>query len=272
MDLSHVRSLLINETRQKMAGLATHAPIASKAQALRDLSRLFEGVGICQLLVDADVPKFRENLVRSAQARRYFLQRARVEQDGRCRFLGLSRSEALFHALAAGATELARELVSLSITEWHANWEYEDDFCYLLFVHGLAWHTDFAASPPARALTERFERVLDGQRTPRLALCKAMLARDALALREALEAFLAERKTRLDSRREEITEYSAQALFWPQSFVSTEALAWLQLAHAQGLALQDDEFLFCPRAVRQFTQPVPAVDDFFVSLDKALGP
>lgn len=57
MNLAHVLKLLADETRAAMASLADATPVRSKAQTLRALSDLFQGVGICKLLVDADVQK-----------------------------------------------------------------------------------------------------------------------------------------------------------------------------------------------------------------------
>lgn len=268
MDLSYVLALLTGEVRDNMASLADERSIASKAPVLRQLSGQFQALALCKLLVDADTTAFRVNLIRSAQARRYHLRKAREEQVAE-RYQGLSKTESVFDALVAGAPELAHEIVSLSTTEWHMGWEYEDDFCYFFFVHRLITQSGFLASDDARSLLARFEASLEGQRSTRLALCRALHARDAVVLREALESFLDARKRELDVRRDRITEYSAQAIFWPKSFVSVEALAWLVLARAGGIPL-DDEFLYCPRAARGFETPPPAVEDFFESLDAAL--
>ncbi len=270
MDLHHVRALLIDETRSTMLSLAAPAPVARQAVALRDLGRLFEGVGICQLLLEADVMRFRENLVRAAQARRYFLLRAHREGDTTCRFLGLSRSDAVWQAIVVGQPALVAELVGLHTPSWHADWDYEDDFAYRLFVHGVATQPGYGRTPEAQALLARFERALDGQRDPRLTLCKAWVAQEGEAFADALRGMLMARQMKLDEVREGITEYSAQALFWPQSFVSIEALAWLRLADAQGLMPAQDDFLYCPALARQPGSPGLQVADFFQSLDVAL--
>jgi len=269
MDLRYVQELLINETRHKMASLAIGLPIARKAATLRDLSRLFQGVGICRLLVDANVLKFRENLLRSAQARRYHLRRARIERSLDDRFLGLSRVEAIFDAVVGGDAEIAREIVSLSIEAWHEGWEYEDDYCYYLFVHRLVSQAGFLEGPEAPVLLGRFERVLEGQSSTRLALCRTLRARDAVSFRQAFEAFLDERRTHVDAKRPLMTEYSAQAIFWPGSFVSVEGLAWLRFADGAGIGL-NDSFEFCPDEARAPAAGPAPFEDFFVSLDQAL--
>jgi hypothetical protein len=137
MDLHQAEPLLVHETRMKMASLATLAPIKSKAQTLRDISRLFQAVAICKLLIHADTSAFRENLVRSAHARLYYLRHVKSEGADDDRFQGLSRTQAVFDAIVAGSPELAREIANLSTDQWHRGWEYEDDFCYYSFVHRL---------------------------------------------------------------------------------------------------------------------------------------
>lgn len=268
MDLRYVQALLVGDTRQKMASLATVAPIAHKAQTLRDLSRLFQAVGICRLLVDADPARFGENLIRSAQARRYFLRHAQDEHLVDSQFLGLSRSDAIFDALVVGHQGLVHDITSLSLEQWNAGRDYEDDFCYYLIVHRLATRPGFRGEREYLELIARFEKALQGQVSARLRLCKAHQAADVQAFREALEWLLEIRRMRIEEQRVGITEYTAQALFWPQSFVCMEALAWLALVEEE-MPL-DDDFLYCPREARELRPVTAEVEDFFVSLDQAL--
>lgn len=268
MDLAYVLDLLAEDTRMAMVSLAQVMPIRSKAPTLRTLSELFQGVGICKLLVDADVARFRENLIRSAQARRYYLRKSHEEGSLDDRFLGLSKTEAIFDAIVAGAPDLVGEIVSLSVERWNNAAEYEDDFCYFLYVHRLATARGFADSAEAAALLSRFERVLEGAPSDRLNLCRAIHERDADALRKVVERFLDHRRSELEARRARVTEYTAQALFWPRSFVSVEALTWLAFARSHGMEM-DDEFLFCPQEARDLHRPMQ-VEDFFESLDAAL--
>ena len=269
MDLIQVLRLLTDDTRQTLASLAYNGPIANKGASLRQLSALFQGLAICTLLVDADVGRFRANLVRGAHARRYHLRKAHDERGVDDRFLGLSKTDAVFDAVVAGAPELVQEITRLSTDTWHPAWEYEDDYCYLSFVHCMLTQRGFLADSASAALLLRFDRALEGQRSTRLGLCRTLRESDGPAFREAFESFLHERKVGLDARRSRITEYTAQALFWPQSFVSVEALAWLAFARGAGLPM-DDDFLFCPRAARDLTPPAPRVDDLCEQLDEAL--
>jgi hypothetical protein len=268
MDLTYAQAVLVDDIRTRMSHLINLVPIRRKAENLRDLTRLFQALAICKLLVDADLGSFRENLTRSGQARRHYLLKSREESNLDDRFLGLSRVQSIFDVVVAGQMELATDLASLSIDEWHPSWEYEDDFCYYLFVHRLILDARFVGGPDAAALVVRLEKVVDGQPSARLRLCQALNARQSTAFRTAFEAFLDEHRSTTDAKRSRITEYTAEAAFWPISFVSIEGLAWLRFAELFGIA-PPDHFGFCPAEARD----VPGsrtVPDLFESLDAAL--
>jgi hypothetical protein len=85
---------------------------------------------------------------------------------------------------------------------------------------------------------------------------------------EVFEAFLQDYRESNERKRVKITEYTAEAIFWPGSFVCIEALAWLRFATARGIEPTDD-FVYCPADIRQPYPPL-AVPDLFDSLDEAL--
>lgn len=253
-----------------MASLISRAPISAKAQALRDLSRLFQAVGICQLLVDANTEKFHENLVRSGHVRRYYLRRSQSEASTTDHFLGLSRVEAVFDVYVANRLDLVRDIDALSTDAWHLGWEYEDDFCYYLFMQRVLLLHDFLSTSECNDLLLQFDRSLEGGPSLRLDMCLALRDRDATALRSTLELFLQQRQMALDKRRDELTEYTSDAIFWPQSYVCVEALAWLKLTKSLGLALGDG-YLFCPSEALSVSSSQMPVEDLFESLDEALA-
>ena len=269
MDIDTVTTLVVEESRTRMAQLIAPVPIRDKADNLRRLCRLFQALGICKLISTVDINGFRTNLIRSAQARKYHLRKSREENNVDDRFLGISRVQSIFDAIVAGDVTLAREIAALSVAEWHETWEYEDDFCYYLFVHRLVHSIEFVDTDEATALIARFDRALEGQRSPRLALLRALQQRDASEFGEVFEAFLGYYQESNEAKRATITEYTAEAIFWPGSFVCVEALAWLRFAAACGIEPVDD-FAFCPPDARRSYSPI-AVPDLFDSLDQALS-
>jgi hypothetical protein len=268
MDISLAEALVVEETRTRMASLVASAPIRDKAENLCEISRLFQALAICKLITAADVLKFRESLVRSAQARRYYLRKSRAESSLDDRFLALSRVQAIFDAVVAGDDPLARDVALLSLEQWHDTWEYEDDFCYYLFVHRLVVEPTFVAGEEAAALLARFARALEGKPSVRLELCEALMQRQAEEFRAAFEELLAGFAADNEGKRAKATEYTAGARFWPASFVSVEALAWLRLAARFGIE-PADRFEFCPDEARRADGAV-SVPDLFAALDQAL--
>lgn len=268
MDLGKVQPLLLQDMRSSMASLLARAPIAEKAESLRDISRLMQAIAICKLIHEADVVAYRQYLIRGGQARRYYLRKSREENNVDDRFLGLSRVESIFDTLAAGDVQLFRDIAALSIDRWHRGWEYEDDFCYYLFVQRVVATPGFLQSPEAGALLAQFRKAIEDQPSPRLALCQALHDRSLDDFRAALEKLLQLHADYYEAKRPTITEYSAQAIFWPRSFVCIEALAWLFVGNRLGLPLAD-QFQFCPELARPDFAPI-VVEDLFESLDQVL--
>jgi hypothetical protein len=267
--MQQVQQLIVDEAGDRIGSLAVTAPIANKAETLRDASRLFQSLAICKLLVQADVPVFLQHLLRSGHARRYYLRRSREEGNINDRFLALSRVEAILDVVVAGDMQVARDIIDLSIDSWHSNWEYEDDYCYFAFIHGLIRDRDFIDTAAAAALLAQFQRALEGQPSVRLRLCKALQARDSTDFRRTFERFIAEYAAAMDEKRSKFTEYTTDAPHWPALFVSIEALAWLVVAGLYGIEMPD-QYRFCPQEARGVAV-TPGTDDLFGSLDQALA-
>jgi Immunity protein 49 len=244
MDLAEVHKLCVEEIRYHAGFLAGGLPIRDYGEAIEELSRLFQGLGICHLLEALNTDEFRENLVRSGHARRYYLHASRTQGNTDSKYLALSRSEALLDVMAAGDLLLARSIAELSVTEWTQRWEYEDDFCFYFFLQQLVLD-----APPEdlRQIVRRFETALQGGTSSRQNVMKALVERDTEGFEAGLTALLDEEQNRIDSEREDIVD--SKFLFWPRSFVSIEALALLRAAGLVGLVIEKD-FPMCPPEAR----------------------
>lgn len=243
MDIRDVHTELVLEAQFSFAAVTAERPISERGGALEELSAYFQGLALCHLLENADVAQFRENLVRSGHARRYFLRRSRAEGNREDRRLALSRTEALLDVLAAADFSLAREIAMLSFQEWNPAWEYEDDFCYYLVLHTLALDPNASRDQGLGALLDRFEGALEGAPSWRLALSEALVERDGLLFDESLRGFVEAEQEANDARRDALE--SGALLFWPRSFVSVEGLALLHLALLRGLSMAD-AYPLCP--------------------------
>ncbi|MEY4561761.1 MAG: hypothetical protein RLZZ618_1038 [Pseudomonadota bacterium] len=269
MNLTSAETRLTSDIRDSLASIACDGSVAGKGPALRHLSTLFQGMAICCLLADTDTHRFRANLIRSAQARRYHLRRAHAEGLRDDRLLGLSKSAAIFDCVVAGASELVNDIVHGSASDWQPAAEYEDDFCYLSFIHGMLGQPDFLRAPESAALLQRFSAVLEGQQATRLTLCQAIRERNVLSFQSAFTALLSEHKTNVVTRKANASDRTTRTLVELQSTVSIEALAWLAFARGMGMPMENGLSL-CPDAARGLTPPAPEVDDLFDHLDAAL--
>lgn len=219
---------------------------------IEDLGDVCHGVcaklrtaAIITLLSRADAQGFGHNLVRSGRCRVSFLERAHGCSKAPYH-AAASRVGPFFDAVAAGDFTLARRIVALSPTEWHAGQEYEDDWCRAQLAHAsIAPVCDVAL---AQGLLERWERVLGGRDDAWLPLMRALALRDGAGFDAAFEGLL-------DQREREIAAEKARArIDEPVSAaareVYVEGLAVLRIATQLGLPTQG-EYRFCPSLARQ---------------------
>ena len=250
MDISAVHVALLPEIRERLVLVADGTPIAEIGEVLEELASYFEALGLCHLLEAADVDEFTENLVRSAHARRFFLERSKSDENLDDRHLALSRGSTLLDAMASGDLTLAREIASLSIRDWHPAWEYEDDFCFFHFLNQSLVDATQPLGTAHAATLITFERALEGGKSPRLDVCKALIARNSLAFKDALIDRLNEIEAELDEEREFTYVLEGDLCYWPRSFVSVEGLALLRLGEAVGLPPIKGELPLCPSLAR----------------------
>lgn len=265
MDLGAVHDSLLEGVEEQLLQAAAAQGPEELGEPLEALTALFEGLGICHLLESLDVEEYRVSLTRAGYARRYFLRkcaRAPITTDRR---LALSRTDAVFDALAVGDDGLARDIADLSRADWNRDWEYRDDYCYFSLIHLFAGGR--AVRSPG-ALLEEFEAALEGQRSVRLELCRALAERDESRFSEAWSELLEETRRSKEQERVRMVEPDMEAfLFWPGSFVSVEGLALLHVAELQGLVI-DVEHPLCPAAARRIRVGT-AVPDLFEEMELA---
>ncbi len=223
----------------------SHDP-AQRGSSAMAVSQYYEAVGICELLLDAEIDGFFHHLIRSAQTRKWLFQQALDTEGYPTKVLKASFNQPLFDAIAASQIELAREISKLSPDTYFSDVEYEDDFCYSYFLHR------FLLGSPKKELNNilnRFEEVLEGDESPRLDLCRLLLDPDPRASEEAFLGLLEERKEKMQEF-EDFSSYSDDALFYPNKNIFIEGLAWLRLLEDVGISM-NDEYGFCPSIVRR---------------------
>lgn len=208
----------------------------------------YQAVGICELLLDAEVDAFFHHLIRSAQTRRWLLERNQRQPGYPERIVKASNARGLHAALAARAWPLARDIAALTATEWLPEVEYEDDFCAAHFLHRYLLGVD---RTELLAVVARFEGALEGGTSPSLDLCQGLLSRDKGACEAAFEALIEQRKDKIRTMKR-ASVYAADALFRPLSAIFVEGLSWLSLLEAAGVQMKE-EYVYCPSLARRST-------------------
>lgn len=261
MDLSICQSHILDDLKANIGFLIVRYPADDCDLAYQQISELFQGLSICQLLVENHVNKFYENLVRSGYARRSFLSLCQSEGNTTNRFLGLSRSQADLDAIVAGHMNLARDIADLSLATWNRDWEYEVDWCFHRFVHLTI---NDGAEDEIRGVLGSWADVLEkgGDDDLRLPVCRAISNGDTDEFASQIQEFTEDRESRLEEQRKFKTDPSF--IFWPASFVNIEALALLRLADISDLG-QFDELPLCPIS-RLAVVSAEYPDDFFQEL------
>ena len=272
MDPREIHEALVPEIKEALLYVAAGYPIRRIGQELEALSEYFQALGICHILETVDLDQFRENLVRSAYARRYFLRKSREERNDADLRLALGRTEAFLDAVAAHHLSLAREIATLSIDTWRPSWEYEDDFCYYFFLQHLILR-DPAVESELRDILIRFDKVVGKGDSPRLDICRALLNRNGDAFHASLVALMEQRREELQNLLERMLEPDPKTcVCWARSFVSIEGLALLRIAELQGITPVEpgEELPLCPSLA---LLPVSDRDyiDMFEGIERELG-
>ena len=267
MDPRDLRAALTEETKDALIVAASGHPMADVGGTFEQLSELLQGLAICHLLEAGDVGKFRDDLARSAFARRYFLSRSEQQGNTDDRRLALSRTEAFFDALAAGHGLLAREIARLSGQTWRPEWEYREDFLYFLFLHQVVIEPSWLGGPESLAILDELEKMAEGSDRLRAAVLRALAARTADAFSTALAALITEQRAKTDARKERLAEPDIPTfLLWPRSFISIEGLALIAIARALRMEVAGDIPLTPAVARMVFSQP--SVEDPFETIEQ----
>lgn len=231
-------------------------PIDQLGRLTLELSTKFRALAIMQLLTEADTDLFLHNLRRSGRTREHYL--TRLAQAGMLddHHQASGRYRPFLDALAANDIPLARRIAAASPAHFRAGHEYEDDYCYARLLACLI------ADPPAPkseidTLFQQFDAWLAGDPSPRLALCRALLARDQHAFNDAFEDLLVDFESAVDAARARGQHETDQVVAERQ--VSIEALAILRVAELRGLTTSS-EYRYCPSLARlPMLRPFPAV-------------
>jgi hypothetical protein len=218
------------------------------APAADSVCAYYQGVGICELLLDAEVDTFFHHMIRSGRSRRWLLQKARGQATYQHKVLKASNTRGFFGALVANDWTLAAEIAELSARGWNERIEYEDDFFYAHFLHRFVVGDDKDA---LRGILAEYARALDGDEPASFRLCNGLCTADEEQSLAAFADLIDDRRKKLDQMRQ-TSLLATDDLFVPFSSVYVEGLAWLRLLERAGVHTLVD-YMFCPALARAQT-------------------
>jgi hypothetical protein len=152
----------------------------------RGLCRGFRARGCSAFFLSCDPAALHQDLQRSGAAFAHFLRGASDADKV------TSRADAFFDAIASGDRAIATTIAMLASTKPKLDAELLDDFHYVRLLMSR-FFGNASEAELARTLAD-FEAALEGTPTPAFEVCKALLAADSDAFRQALGGLIAAHK------------------------------------------------------------------------------
>src|SRR5262252_10928785 len=100
VNLEWIHQQLVMEIQEGLGVIASGEEVSVIGGTFEQLSRYLQALGICHLLEFGDREHYRENLIRSAHCRRYYLRRSSGMDHSIDHRLAISRTEAFVDAVA----------------------------------------------------------------------------------------------------------------------------------------------------------------------------
>src|SRR5690349_20596582 len=101
MSLVTAREGILDALKENLAIVASGDPVLRIGKYFEELTQLFQGLAICNLLTTMEPAGFVKNLALSGFTRRYFLRRYAADGEPENETLAISRTSSFFDAIAA---------------------------------------------------------------------------------------------------------------------------------------------------------------------------
>lgn len=204
----------------------------------------FRTAAIASVLVALDTDGFYHHLIRAAHTRLYLLEHTKPAERDASRFCKASRANGFFAAVAAGSMDLARGILQKSPQQRNVSYEYEEEYAYVSFLYGLLLG---AKVDDQRAILDGWKDLLDGQRSAKHDVCRALLNGDPAVFDGAFERLLDAREKELYEEERSLSRVEID--FAGGRYIYIEGLAILRFAEALGVKTKP-AYRFCPREAR----------------------
>ena len=209
-----------------------------------DLCLFYRTAAIAALLLEMDIERFNRMLIYSGLTRLYLLKQTEGEAKNKSRFCKITRANGFFDSVAAGRFDVAKDIVALSPLNRNEKFEYEDDYCYVLFLQktvtsgnkNLRWE-----------ILKRFEKVLEGEASPKLGICNALFKQDSEMFEDSFLEFLELWTDEIEYQ--EVSMSRNEVEFSTARHVCIEGLALLRFSEIAGIVTQE-EYEYCPKEAR----------------------
>jgi hypothetical protein len=238
---------------EELLALAPRPPLQEIAFGF--IAVLYRRLAVGGLLMDGTPERFFSYLFNSSRAYTWFLENGPAAEKL------ASKADAFFDAVACHDDEGALRMVAAAPPATDVSKEYEEDFFAVRILMDMFFGNN--DQTVIRTWLAAWEVLAAANPDTRLGVCKALILADQSAFDEALSADLAGRATRLAQARKQESLDPDEAC--TTAIVSTEVLAWLDLAGRIGLKTASN-YPFAPSVARHFALlSRPAPDDWLLS-------
>ena len=228
------------------------------AETGEELSLFYRTAGIAELLLNLNVDEFYHMLMRSALARIYVYKKLTDAAKVNDRFCKSSRAACFYDALAARRTDLAQQIAN-SAPQQKSIFEYEDDYDYVRFLFELV---NEAGEETLKGILEQFQTDLQGDKSPRFLVCKALLEREQEDFDTYFDALLLNWAQYLDDQKESMSR--DEVAYAGNQHLFIEGLALLNIADSLGLKTKPG-YDYCPKEARRPMKKEFLMDSFPLS-------
>jgi len=208
-------------------------------RGIQEMCTAFRQRGLCSLLLYGVGEPFYLNMMESGGAFLYYLQGAADEHKV------TSQVKPFFDTIGGGFWDCAKAIAHHSRMTWNRDYEYDDDFLYVLF---LMKHFFLEASDEeCETIISLHGKVSEGADEERRDICKAFLTTDNDLFEEKIHYLLEQRAEQVEKMiaRDALPE---EVWAWLRYF-SSEGLALLRLAERKGFNIEE-VYLHIPASVR----------------------
>ena len=175
---------------------------------------------------------------------RDFAQKTSVDPP----YLCVSKDIGFTASLAVGHFELAKSIGEYSAESHNPLIEYEEDYLFPRFMQ-LIIHPDSNASE-LDSLLIRWEEILQGDRSEELAVCKALLDKDAGEFTDCFNSLIIARQQRMDAWKRKAS--FDEAIYAAEGNVYIDGICMLRVAEMRGIPV-NDEYPLIPRLALRLT-------------------